>query len=111
MPKLMKPQVKARYFCEQCGMEVRAGAAICPSCGSVFTAVRCPECGYEGRAPEFLSGCPVCGYRSQTREKVPSGPSRKDAGKPGMSARFYRIAMAALAVLIVGLVVLLLLRT
>jgi hypothetical protein len=111
MPKQMKPQVKARYFCEQCGMEVRAGAAICPSCGSVFTAVRCPECSYEGRAPEFLAGCPVCGYRSRAGEKAPSEPSRMDRGKPGMSARFYRIAIVVLGALIVGLVVLLLLRT
>jgi len=110
MPQQMKPQVKARYFCEQCGTEVRAGAAICPSCGSVFTAVRCPQCGYEGRAPEFHSGCPVCGYRSRSKEQVPSEPSSTDRKKPGLSARFYHIAIAVLGALIVGLVVLLLLR-
>jgi predicted nucleic acid-binding Zn ribbon protein len=110
MPKQMKPQVKARYFCEQCGTEVRAGAAVCPSCGSVFTAVRCPECGYEGRAPEFHSGCPVCGYRARTKEQAPSESSRAAREKPGMSARFYRIVIAVLGGLIIGLVVLLLLR-
>jgi predicted amidophosphoribosyltransferase len=110
MPKQMKPQVKARYFCEQCGTEVRAGAAICPSCGSVFTAVRCPECGYEGRAPEFHAGCPVCGYRTQSSGQAHSMSPRADRGKPVLSARFYRIAMAGLGALIVGLVVLLLLR-
>jgi hypothetical protein len=110
MPKQMKPRVKARYFCEQCGTEVRAGASICPSCGSVFTAVRCPECGYEGRAPEFHAGCPVCGFRAQSSGQVPAERSRPDRAKPGMPARFYRIAIVVLGALIVGLVVLLLLR-
>jgi len=110
MPEPMKPQVKARYFCEKCGMEVRAGAAVCPSCGSVFTAVRCPECGYEGRAPEFHAGCPVCGYVSRAKGQAPAESSRAARGKPGLSARFYRIAIVVLGALVVGLVVLLLLR-
>jgi Double zinc ribbon len=110
MPKPMKPQVKARYFCEQCGMEVRAGAAVCPSCGSVFTAVRCPECGYEGRAPEFRAGCPVCGYETGVSDPAPAPAARASRQKPGLPARFYAIAMVVLGALIVGLVVLLVLR-
>jgi hypothetical protein len=110
MPNQVKQQVKARYFCEHCGTEVRAGAAVCPSCGSVFTAVRCPECGYEGRAPEFHAGCPVCGYRNRTAEDAPAPPSRAARGLPAMSARFYRITIMVLGALIIGLVVLLLLR-
>jgi hypothetical protein len=110
MPKQMKPQVKARYFCEQCGTEVRAGAAVCPSCGSIFTAVRCPECGYEGRAPEFHAGCPVCGYETRTSERPPAQSSRAARQKPGLPARFYAVAMVVLGALVIGLVVLLVLR-
>ena len=91
-------------------MEVRAGAAVCPSCGSVFTAVRCPECGYEGWAPEFHAGCPVCGYETRTNSPAPSQPARAARQKPGLPARFYGIAMVVLGALIVGLVVLLVLR-
>jgi hypothetical protein len=107
----VKPRVKARYFCEACGAEVRAGASSCPSCGSVFTAVRCPECGYEGRAPEFLSGCPVCGYRTKSQDAASAEPTGGTGSrKPGLSAGFYRAAVVVLAALILGLVVLLVLR-
>jgi hypothetical protein len=106
----MKPQAKARYYCEQCGTEVRAGASVCPSCGSVFTAVRCPECGYEGRAPEFHAGCPVCGFQQRERRPVSPGGSRGAPQKKGLSAAFYRIAIVVLAATIVVLVVVLLLH-
>jgi uncharacterized membrane protein YvbJ len=110
MPLLMKPQVKARYYCEQCGTEVRAGASVCPSCGSVFTAVRCPECGYEGRAPEFHAGCPVCGYRTRDKGPVASGGNRAAREKKALPGLFYRVAIAVLAILIIALVIILLLH-
>ena len=110
MSRDMKPRASARYFCESCGAEVRAGASTCPSCGSVFTAVRCPECGYEGRAPEFRSGCPVCGFRAKSEESPSSGPAGGRAGKPGMPPGFYRAAIFVLGALILGLIVLLVLR-
>jgi uncharacterized membrane protein YvbJ len=107
----MKPRVKARYFCEACGAEVHAGASTCPSCGSVFTAVRCPECGYEGRAPEFRSGCPVCGYRAKSKEPPFSEPAARPEKKPGLPLAFYRAAVVVLFALIVGLVLLLILHS
>jgi len=88
---------------------VHAGASTCPSCGSVFTAVRCPECGYEGRAPEFRSGCPVCGYRTKSAGSVPAPAGSKPA-KPGLPPVFYRAAIIVLGVLILGLVALLVLQ-
>jgi hypothetical protein len=42
---------------------------MCPHCGRVFTAVRCPECGYVGQARDFGAGCPNCGYAGDTREQ------------------------------------------
>jgi hypothetical protein len=103
--------MKARYYCENCKAEVRAGSPSCPSCGRVFIAVRCPECGYEGRAAEFKSGCPSCGFL-EPRETVTAAPS---AGKPrrhsALPLGFYKITIIVLTVLLVGLLLLLLLRT
>jgi hypothetical protein len=107
----MKPRVRARYFCEACGAEVHAGATTCPACGSLFTAVRCPECGYEGRAPEFRSGCPVCGYRAKTRDQYEPEPASPATRKPGLPPSFYRAAVVVLGALILGLVVLLILHS
>jgi hypothetical protein len=107
----MKGQPKARYFCEACGAEVRAGASTCPSCGSLFTAVRCPECGYEGKAPEFRSGCPVCGYRTRPGETFaqPSGPRRGE--KKTLPAAFYRATIIVLSILLLGLLVILVMHS
>jgi uncharacterized membrane protein YvbJ len=102
--------MKARYFCENCGVEVRPGASSCPSCGRVFTAVRCPECGFEGRASEFAMGCPSCGFMEQ--KKADPLPSRlvEKRNRRSFSARFYRIAGIVLLALAVILVALILLR-
>jgi len=91
---------------------------VCPSCGSVFTAVRCPECGYEGRAPEFNAGCPVCGFRTREKGAASQGGARRERDrepgraprKKGLPALFYRVSIIVLAALIVGLVVILLLH-
>ncbi len=56
--------VKTRFYCENCGREVPFNAEVCPYCGKVFDAVKCPICGYEGSPEEFTSGCPKCGYLS-----------------------------------------------
>ncbi len=79
----------------------------------MFTAVRCPECGYEGRAPEFKSGCPVCGYAALGTAQAPGGrgstaPARKK--RRGMPLIFSRIALLALSLALVGLVLVLILR-
>jgi hypothetical protein len=106
--------MKARYFCENCGAEVRPGASSCPSCGRVFTAVRCPECGFEGRASEFARGCPSCGFMVQKKNETPPPlpPPRPAAPRHRrtFSARFYRIAGIVLLALVVILVALILLR-
>jgi len=102
----------ARFFCEQCGAEVRAGAAACPSCGSRFSAVRCPKCGYEGTGPEFRDGCPVCGYGmgAEGRPSAPAAPpGRRARPHRGMPRAFSRLAVAILALLIVVLAAVLLL--
>ena len=56
--------MKARFYCENCGKEVPFNAEVCPYCGKIFEAVKCPICGYEGKPSEFSNGCPVCGYLS-----------------------------------------------
>jgi RNA polymerase subunit RPABC4/transcription elongation factor Spt4 len=53
---------KPRYYCENCGTEVRKDARVCPKCGRFFSSVKCPRCGYVGEADDFAAGCPVCGY-------------------------------------------------
>jgi|SRR5271157_5209982 len=105
----MKPRVSARYFCESCGTEVVGGASICPTCGSVFTAVRCPECAFEGRASDFRSGCPVCGYRAKLRDPT-LRPSAGRGTKSRVPPSFYRAAIVVLGALILGFLVLLVLK-
>jgi len=119
-------RMKARYFCENCGAEVRAGAASCPSCGRVFTAVRCPQCGFEGRAPDFARGCPSCGFMEE-KKSAPPGKGTPKSGAPrpaavrsarrrpapsraSLSPRFYRVAGIVLLALVVILVALLFFR-
>ena len=53
---------RSRFFCENCGVEVRPQAKVCPKCGRFFEAVRCPACDFVGEADDFLGGCPNCGY-------------------------------------------------
>lgn len=50
-----------RYYCEHCGAEVAKDAKICRRCGHFFTSVKCPRCGYVGKADDFALGCPSCG--------------------------------------------------
>jgi uncharacterized membrane protein YvbJ len=111
MARQLKPRGKARFFCEQCGAEVRPGAPSCPSCGSTFTAVRCPECGHEGRAPEFRTGCPVCGYAALGGEDpLERGPAPPPKKRPGMPVAASRAALLVLSALVVALVLILILR-
>jgi hypothetical protein len=110
--------MKARFFCESCGAEVRHSERTCPSCGKTFTAVRCPRCGFEGGAKQFARGCPGCGYLNVV---PPAGEETgtPPAERPGrtrprvlafslprlqLSARFYRIALLLLIGLLIALV-------
>ena len=98
--------MKARFFCDSCGAAVGARADRCPACGKVFAAVRCPQCGYEGRPSEFLRGCKVCGYLA---EEEPKGSAARH-GRPQatLSRGTARLLGAGLAVLLVVLLVLIL---
>ncbi|MFP4483219.1 MAG: double zinc ribbon domain-containing protein [Spirochaetaceae bacterium] len=66
---------RSRFYCENCGKEVRASAKVCPHCGRFFSAVRCPVCGFTGESRLFLQGCPSCGYAGATGQ-----PDRPDSG-------------------------------
>jgi uncharacterized membrane protein YvbJ len=102
--------MKARFFCEKCGAEVNEGARACPSCGSLFTAVRCPECGFHGKPAEFTAGCPVCGYSMRTplAKRPDSAPRHKGRPSRRLPARFYGVAAIVLAIIAVILLVVLL---
>jgi len=113
--------MKAHYFCENCGSEVKAGAKICPSCGKVFTAVRCPKCGFEGGEKDFANGCPSCGYldavprpanarapavtRAPSRAGARQGAQRRPStGLPSWAWRVILIVLAVVAVALLGVI-------
>jgi predicted RNA-binding Zn-ribbon protein involved in translation (DUF1610 family) len=50
-----------RFFCENCGAEVKRDAKTCRHCGVSFADVLCLACGFSGNARLFAAGCPVCG--------------------------------------------------
>ncbi len=58
----MKKLDDVKFFCENCGKEVKRNASICPHCGRLFASVKCPACNYAGSASQFSNGCPRCGY-------------------------------------------------
>ena len=47
-----------KFFCENCGSEVKRNAHFCPHCGRLFASVRCPSCNYFGTSSQFEK----CGY-------------------------------------------------
>ena len=64
----MKKQ--AKFFCENCGEEVKQNARFCNKCGRFFSAVRCPACGKIGSSHAFTNGCPACGYADKPNKKT-----------------------------------------
>ena len=64
--------METRFYCENCGNDVPFNAEVCPSCGKVFSAVKCPVCLFEGKPGVFLQGCPECGYMSPQIEGLSS---------------------------------------
>jgi predicted RNA-binding Zn-ribbon protein involved in translation (DUF1610 family) len=107
--------MKARFYCESCGREVPANALRCPYCKKTFTSVRCPGCGFEGRAEDFSSGCPVCGHSApaEAARPVQRGPARLPEGggtRRGLPPVFYGAAAVVLAAGIVALLIVLFLR-
>ena len=70
-----------KFFCENCGSEVKRNAHFCPHCGRIFASVRCPSCNYFGTASQFAKGCPKCGYAFHPEKKEKSVPQKKVAYK------------------------------
>ncbi|MDR2181681.1 MAG: zinc-ribbon domain-containing protein [Treponema sp.] len=95
------PEGPARFFCENCGEEVRRDSRQCPRCGRYFARVRCPRCGFTGGESDFQSGCPVCAYCFTGGES--SGPplrpgnGRRYRPAGGLPRWVYALAAAALA--------------
>jgi uncharacterized membrane protein YvbJ len=86
----------------------------CPGCLRQFTAVRCPQCGFEGEAEQFSAGCPACGHMRPTLGDAPShanGSMRAPRGRArrALPARFYLVAGIGLSALVLVLLALLLL--
>jgi hypothetical protein len=73
--------------------------------------VRCPKCGFEGKAATFRDGCPSCGYMMSQDVRVLTAPTARKRASRGMSLRFYRVAGLVLLTLFAVLIVLLLLRS
>ena len=71
---------EAKFYCESCNNLVEYDAEICPHCGKIFDAVKCPVCKHVGRAESFTKGCPKCGYCAPDMDVFKSG------GKPNPSA-------------------------
>lgn len=73
-----------RFFCGNCGEEVDQRDELCPHCGAVFSAIKCPQCGYRGKLHEFHRGCPSCGFLGEHRVRDTGGapPPRTSADSP-----------------------------
>jgi predicted amidophosphoribosyltransferase len=94
---------RPRYYCENCGTEVKKDARFCPRCGKFFSSVKCPKCDHIGEADDFASGCPVCGYA----DRANAAPEAwKAAPQPAAALPWWTYPAAAALVLV--LVVLLL---
>ncbi len=100
--------MRAQFFCDSCNARVPFNAERCPTCGKHFTAVKCPECAYEGKPREFAQGCPVCGYLTDLGNAQREGPATREGKTSRLSRRFVTIAtvvlLVALGVLVVVLV-------
>lgn len=89
-----------RFYCENCGEEVREREDLCPHCGAIFLAIKCPRCGYRGKQHQFLKGCPSCGFLGDVRPKVtttagtPSDDAALDSQDGGRAHRHGGLARA-----------------
>ncbi len=89
----MTRNLSIHFYCEHCGRTVSSKDVLCPHCGKLFSAVRCPKCSYTGRSDEFKFGCPVCGFAGKgknnvmeisvatTNQQRSSGNSRQEIGQ------------------------------
>lgn len=74
-----------KFFCENCGKEVRRNAKTCPGCGRFFASVRCPSCGYFGGSSEFSNGCPRCGYAVNSGSSKNTKTNMQEINKKSVS--------------------------
>ncbi|MFP4154008.1 MAG: zinc ribbon domain-containing protein [Alkalispirochaeta sp.] len=81
-----------RFFCENCGEEVDESADLCPYCGAIFQAIKCPRCGYRGKLHEFRKGCPSCGFLGEEHVRE-TAPSAIDTVSPSIPHRERRFAI------------------
>lgn len=58
------------FLCEFCGAKVDKYAIKCNTCGHIFDSIKCPSCGFQGKADAFPNGCPKCGYQSSSLEEL-----------------------------------------
>jgi len=56
------------FYCETCGHQVGVNEDECPHCGMPFYGVRCPRCGFNGKARQFVNGCPQCGFKAAAND-------------------------------------------
>ena|SRR6056297_2856333 len=56
------------FYCETCGRQVGVNEDECPHCGMPFYGVRCPRCGFNGKARQFVNGCPQCGFKAAAND-------------------------------------------
>ncbi len=73
---------RPKFFCENCGTEVRQQDRVCKHCGKFFASVKCPSCGFSGDSKIFRDGCPACGYA------VPRGGFTNFQGSKGGKGAF-----------------------
>ena len=94
---------RPHYYCEGCGLEVRKDARICPRCGRFFSSVKCPRCGYVGKADDFAEGCPDCGYAEAAK---PNPEPMRPMAVEAPPIPWWAFAAAALVILGLSLILL-----
>ena len=99
----------ARFFCDNCGTEVKRNSDRCPKCGRYFAFVRCPKCGYTGEEGNFTKGCPVCGYCTPEQKKAGIEPKKRSLIAAGKLPLWVYI-VALLGLMVVAAVLYLILR-
>jgi predicted RNA-binding Zn-ribbon protein involved in translation (DUF1610 family) len=91
-----------RFFCEDCGAEVKRDSKTCPRCGKFFASIKCPACGFVGEEILFKSGCPACGYSAAGGKK---GRGKKDVRYPSgaLPLWVYLVTVLGLAAVLLSL--------
>jgi len=98
--------MRQKFFCDNCGEQVEKNETRCPHCGRYFRSVKCPACGFAGRAGLFVDGCPACGYAGRQADAFRFSEEARQKRSTGVfSGRFYRTAIAVLAVVFIFLLV------